>query len=198
MQKSFVARTVCALAVVTIAGAGASAAPITFIHTAVDGSGSIGDIEFVRKDITITATGDTAARVDLGNGFAIEHISASIEIQDVGTFDFQVPTRTYVNNEFATAGFSRSTDGGEFGTDLVDSGEDPSLAAWDMLSSFGPVPGDGGFLQWSFEDVLTSGGVLFFNDNPGLGGTFEAIVIPAPASIAAFASVGLLAGRRRR
>lgn len=198
MDQSFVARTVCAVVGLAAVVSVAQAAPITFIHTAVDGSGSIGQIEFIRKDITITAIGDTTARVDIADGYAIEHISASIEIQDVGTFDFLVPTRTYVNNANPSAGFSRSTDGGEFGTDLVDSGEDPSLTPWDMLSSIGPVPGSGGFLQWEALDILTSGGVLFFNNNSGLGGTFEAIVIPAPASAGVLALAGFGVIRRRR
>lgn len=198
MIRSASARTFAALVGLAVSASAANAAMITFIHTAVDGSGTLDGVEFIRKDITITAVGDTVARVDIPDGYAIQHISASITIQDVGTFDFLVPTRTYVNNGTETAGFSRSTDGGAFGTDLVDSGQDPSLAAWDMLSSIGPVPGSGGFLQWSLEDVLTSGGVLFFNNNSGLGGTFEAIVIPAPASAAALGFAGLAVIRRRR
>ena len=198
MIRSASARTLCALVGLAATASAANAAMITFIHTAVDGSGFVGSTEFIRKDITITAVGDTTARVDLLGGFAIQHISASITIEDVGTFDFLVPTRTYVNNETEAAGFSRSADGGENGLDLVDSGQDPSLAAWDMLSSIGPVSGDGGFLQWAAQDVLTSGGVLFFNNNSGLGGTFEAIVIPAPASAGVLALAGIGFARRRR
>jgi hypothetical protein len=191
-------RTITALLLTVVAGIGfaasaASAAPITFIHTVVDGSGSIGDIEFVRKDITITAFGDTSSRFDFGSGYHLTHTSASITIDDVGTFDFLVGTQSFVNNNIARAGFSRDTT-----LLLAETGQDPSLAAWNMLTSIGPVPGARRLLQWDADDVLTTGGVLVLNTNSGLGGTFEAIVIPAPASIAAFASVGLLAGRRRR
>lgn len=198
MIRSASARTFAALVGLAVSASAATAAPITFIHTAVDGSGSIGDIDFVRKDITITAVGDTAARVDFDGGFAIQHISASISIQDVGAFDFLIPTRTFVNNIQEVVGFSHSINGGVSGADLVYCGVDPSLAAWDMLSPIGPVPGSGEFLQWAFQNVLTTGGALLFSDNSGLGGTFEAILVPAPASAGMLAIAGIGFARRRR
>jgi hypothetical protein len=188
--------TFCSLGIVAfLAGVTsvAQAAPITLIHTARSAFGTIDGVEFEAKDITITATGDTDARIDGVLSSWFEHLSASIEIEDVGTFTFSTPTRTFVNGSLV--GFSR---GGAGGSDLVYSGFDPAIAAWDLLTSIGPVDGPGTLQQWDDADVLTSGGVLFLYPYDSRGGTFEAIVIPAPASIAAFASVGLLGARRRR
>ena len=177
-----------------VAASGANAAMITFLHSG-QGSGTINGVEFVRKNFTITGIGDTANReFDGADVFSIDHTSASITIADVGTFDFISGTRTYVNNSNGAAGFSRAS---IVGLDLFDSGEDPSLVTWDMLSSIGPLPGTGALLQWNAEDVDTSGGVLVFEPNAGVGGTFQAIV-PAPASLGVLALGGMIATRRRR
>ena len=195
MTKSLTTRALCAIAGLSLAASGSSAAMITFIHSG-QGSGTIDGVDFLRKNFTITGIGDTSSReFDGANVFSIDHTSASITIEDVGTFDFISGTRTYVNSGSESAGLSRET---LDGADLFDSGADPSLGVWDMLSSIGPLQGSGELLQWNLGNVDTSGGVLLFESNPGVGGTFQAIVVPAPASLGVLAMGGMVAARRRR
>lgn len=189
------ARTVCAVIGIACLAGGAHAAPITFIHTS-HGSGTIGGVPFGDAPFTITATADTANRQSFSGAYYINHVTASIDIVGVGVYTFITATRTFVFNAGNAAGFSRS---GPIGADLVTSGGDPSLGTWDMLSSIGPVPGPGELLQWgSSPTINTSGGTLFFNPDENPGGTFQAIVVPGPASIGALGFTGLVITRRRR
>lgn len=178
------------LAAVTAA---AHADPIIFSYTGA-GSGSIAGVSFTDADFVITATGDTASREAIATGWFIDHATASIDIAGVGSFDFISPTRTFVNNPNSVVGFSR---GGISGLDLFDGPTDTAFAAWDMLSSIGPITGSGQLRQWSLVPVETSGGVLLF-DNAGSAATFSATVIPAPASAVLLALGGFVAARRRR
>jgi hypothetical protein len=176
----------------------AAAAPITFIYTGSgDYSAQLDGVPFSDADFTITATGDTDDRQSFANGFFIEHLTSSISIAGVGTFDFITATRTFVNNTGGGGGFSRSS-----GPDLY-TGQDPVFFAWDMLSSIGPVGGASwGFLQWALSPVITTGGELVFSDGLIDNATFQAIVgtqVPEPASIAlvALALLVLVAVRTR-
>lgn len=175
----------------------AAAAPITFIYTGSgDYSAELDGAPFSDADFTITATGDTDDRQAFANGFFIEHLTASISIAGVGTFDFVTQTHTFVNNTNGVGGLSSA--GGDLYT-----GQDPVFFAWDMLSSIGPVGGASwGFLQWALSPVITSGGQLVFSDGPIDNATFQAIVgaqVPEPASIAlvALALLVLAAVRTR-
>jgi len=178
---------------VGLAASVASAAPITFIH---DGSGSgTLDGDAFSAVFTITATGDTSNRNNLGGfGWDIAHTTATINIDGVGVFDFVSPTRTFINNDAWIVGFSRT---GNSGADLFNGPQDAALAAWDMTASIGPISGEGELLQWGnlFDDVMTTGGLLRFDDF-FTDARFTAIVVPAPATLLALG--GLLATRRRR
>ncbi|MEX0938525.1 MAG: PEP-CTERM sorting domain-containing protein [Pirellulales bacterium] len=173
----------------SITVAGAVAAPIVFVHGG-SGSGSIGEIPFPDADFTITAVGDTENREDHGAGYFIDHDMASISIDGVGTFDFLSPTRTFVNNDLSLAGFSRAS---VSGLDLFNGPTDAALATWEMLDDIGPLTGLGNLAQWDDSDVLTTGGVLFFDPSESFA-TFQATVVPEPSTfwMVAIGLAGLL------
>lgn len=171
----------------------ALAVPIEFTHFG-SGSGTIDGVGFT-STFTIIAVGNTDDRLSMfGDGYFIDHLSAVITIDGVGTYDFITPTRTFVNSSFQLVGFSRA---GLFGADLFNGPADPFFASWDMTTSTGFISGAGSLLQWDFEDVMTSGGVLFFDDF-STDAAFVATVVPAPASIGLLALTGVAATRRRR
>jgi len=142
--------------------------------------------------------GDTDDRINVpGWMYYIIHDSASIAIEDVGTFDILITTWTFNNYDYGSVGF-----GPVWGGDLCD-GPMPLeiFKTWGMLSSIGPLSGQGSMNPWN--PVLTSGGNLYMDGGYPLPVTFTAAVastpVPEPASILLFGS-GLLAwaGLRRR
>jgi hypothetical protein len=178
-------------------GSPVGAAPITFIHEG-SGSGTLGGIPFATLDFVITGVGDTTDRVvlDPGRIFAIEHLSASITLDGLGTFDFLIATQTFTNDD--VVGFARPYPG----SDLFDKPEAASLSPWEMLSSIGPITGEAVLFQWDVEPIVnTTGGILFFDTQITLG-TFTAVV-PEPSTVAHFKRALILPGlmwlhRRRR
>ena len=157
--------------------------PIPFTHQGV-GSGSINGHAFTSTAFTITATGGTATRQAFVGGFFINHLTASISIAGVGDFTFITPTRTFVNNNSPVVGFSRA---GLFGADLFNGPFSAAFQNWDMLTSIGPVAGNGNLQQWTLTPVLTSGGQLIFDSDNSTPATFTATVgvaaVPEPASL---------------
>ncbi len=185
--------------VVVLAGLGSisSAEPIMFTHTGT-GSGNIAGVDFFDRDFTITALGDTDDRVDLGFGYAIEHTSASIDIDGVGSFTFLLSTRSFVNWNLNRVGFSRSEFGGLGGSDLYNGPSNGVFNMWDMTTSIGPIAGDDFELfQWD-SGVDTDGGLLDFFDESPISGTFTATIVPAPGTIGLLGLMGLAGTRRRR
>lgn len=170
----------------------ALAAPIEFEHLG-SGSGTIDGVAF-SATFAITAVGNTNDRQDLGFAFFIDHTSAEINIDGVGLFSFVSGTRTFVNNSAHSVGFSRAGFGG---ADLFNGPTNAAFGSWDMLSSIGPISGGGELLQWGIEDVVTSGGILFFDDF-FTDVRFTATVVPAPASLTLLSITGIALTRRRR
>ncbi|NIN04865.1 MAG: hypothetical protein GTO43_00485 [Armatimonadetes bacterium] len=189
--------TCCAIA---FCAAPASGVPITFIHTG-SGSGTLAGAPFDVSAFTITALGDTDNRVSPSSGvFSIDHDVASIEIAGLGTLTFLTGTRTFVNNNVSTVGFSRAA-----GADLFDGPTDSVFGSWDMLSSIGPISGSALALQWSvtYGSVETNLGTLVLDGLGSVSATFEAVVgtapIPAPgAFLLGTLGAGLVGWLRRR
>jgi hypothetical protein len=164
--------TVTVLGLTALTPLTASADLITFTHTGDSGSGSIDGNPFSNQAFTITATADTLDIQSFSGGFFIDHATACITIDNVGTFDFVTPTRTFVANDGSIVGFSRA---GAGGLDLYNGPVDSAFSSWDMLSSIGPISGATGLLQWTSLPVITDGGQLIFN-NDFTTGSFEAVV----------------------
>jgi hypothetical protein len=201
-MKSFWITLLCAAAALFFP-VPSSAGLIVLTHTGTGSiDGSLGGGNFSTTSFTITATGNTAQRDTFDDGYFIDHASASITIDGQGTFDFTTPTRTFVNNTLGIVGFARA---GAIGDDLYDGPTNSVFSTWDMMSSIGPIVGDTELTQWhggSYGDIVTSGGVLVFDDAT-ITGTFEAVVtptaVPEPGTPITFGSaLGVLLARRAR
>ncbi|WP_163836917.1 hypothetical protein [Spartinivicinus ruber] len=168
-------KTIVLLLINLILSSTANAIPIEFTHTGI-GSGSIGNTNFLNKNITFTAFGDTEDRIKFdGHGFAIQHLTAKVKIDGLGIFDFISKTRTFVNNNSAIVGFSRSVDLGHSGTDLYNGPSDSLFNTWDMLSSTNLISGSARFLQWGV-DIITNSGVLLFENVTSSTASFKATI----------------------
>jgi PEP-CTERM motif len=171
-----------AVALLGIVAAPSFATPITFIHQGF-GSGTLDGTAFGGREFRITATGDTNDRGSFGDGFFINHVSATISIASLGDFKFITATRTFVNNDLDLVGFSLAT-----GSDLFNGPMDVAFGKWDMLTSIGPINGPGELLQWSLvvPPVSTSGGVLVFNDgdpNAHFRADVGRVAVPEPGTL---------------
>ena len=163
-------------AFVLVFGVTAFADPILITHTGT-GSGSLAGNPFTTTAFTISGVGDTTNRIISGAGYYIDLTSATIEIVGVGNLTFVTGTRVFVNNNVGLVGFARSG-----GSDLLDGPSSSAFLSWDMLTSIGPISGNGTLLQWSFPAVITDQGTLRF-DNGSTATTFQATVTPEPGSL---------------
>lgn len=184
-------------ALVVTVPASLRAQSITFTFAGAGGSGTLDGVAFSNKAVTLSGVGSVFDRQSMSNGFFVEHTTATVNIEDVGSFTFLTATRTFIASLSGIVGFSR-----ESGADLFNGLLDPTGTPWDMTTSLGPVAYTGNFLQWGLSDVVTTGGVLFLQSAP-TAATFEAVVQPVPEPpfmLLLFAGVGgvLLAVRRRR
>lgn len=170
----------------------AHAAPVTFIYTGF-ASGTLAGDAFDKQAFTITGTADTDDVFATGAGWRVTHTSASIDFNSLGVLSVLQETSTAVNNLSGIVVFGNVPPN----LALYILGSDPAFNTWDLLSSIGPFNLASSILQWNLGPLSTSGGELILNSQTGVG-TFEAIVIPAPASVGLFGLAGLAAARRRR
>jgi len=138
-----------------------------FVHEG-EGSGTLDGVPFgdtSSATFVFTAEVNPADRRRTGSGWSIDHTTASITIDGVGTFQFVTGTRSYVSNSHESVGFSRALDPGP-GWDLFQGPSDPAFQSWEMDTSIGPITGTGELLQWGpyWNSVHTTGGVLVFDD----------------------------------
>ena len=170
----------------------ASADMMTVTQTGV-GSGTIGGSAFGPSSFVITSILDTANRASFVGGFSNDALSASISISGVGDFDFLTGTRIFVNNSTLKPGLSRA---GVGSLDLYNGPTNAAFAAWDLLTSIGPIMGQGDLIQWSsLPQINTTGGILLFN-TASTDTTFTAPVaaVPEPGvtTLAFLGCLGLL------
>ena len=189
-----------AVVMVLVLGINAHAIEIEFTHTGI-GSGTLAGNGFFDCAFTIIALGDTDNRQAAGSLWWIPHDSASISIESLGLFEFNVYTATFVENYTLTAGLCRSDAGGDYDMDLYDGPSNALLGNWDMLSSIGPIAdSDFELLQWDWPSVQTTGGTLEFYNEENISGTFEAKIIPEPSTLIMLGMgfVGIFCVRRRK
>jgi hypothetical protein len=185
-----------------VCAATAQATPIAFFYTGA-GSGTLGGVPFTNASFTITALANTANRILVAsspNVYTTAHDSAAISLDGFGELQFISSTKSYVNQGPTFLGGSAVGFGRLTSNELFDLFSGSSFSSWAMLTSIGPTNANGVLSQWSGagnSDVVTSGGVLRFNDASSVQATFQAIVIPEPGSLC-MALVGLsLVGVRR-
>lgn len=178
----------------------ASAAPMTIVFSS-SGSGSMNGVPFALTPFTITAQADTANIVTAVNGYLLFHTSAQIDLAGVGVFAFTGTTGTVVVNTISQARFTHQLSH----TALYDL-SDPTLAAYNLLSSILVSRPTSALTQWNVASVDTSGGTLIFADRFDQPGTFSVTVdgvppgVPEPGSwlMGALPLGWLLARRGRR
>ncbi|MEM9373482.1 MAG: hypothetical protein AAGA55_07545 [Planctomycetota bacterium] len=190
----------------------AAAEPVRFVHRGVASGTLIGDggpasrINFGPAEFVIDATGDIGDRADLisgpggeRSGFEIRHLSATVSIGGLGSFDLRVPTRTYVVHRPGEARVGFGMAGGFAPPDLYNGPLLAGLADWDMTTSIsGQAPGGGLVFQWDAAEVLTDGGLLRLDFRSAVNWGFEAAVAPGPPVVACMVFGALAAARRRR
>lgn len=151
-----------------------SSMTLTDVTTA---SGTLGPTPFTNDLVTISTVGDTSDIATFTGGYSLNDSSASITIAGLGTFQFITATRDFVNDSIQEVGFSLP---GNPGYDLIGAPINSAFSSWDMLTSIGPITGEGlmGIAQWGFQPVLTTGGVLVLDDDQSANITFSAQVAP--------------------
>lgn len=197
MLRTLLSAVVALAAVAVTSPDKVSAATIVFTHEGSSSTpitGTLDGTAFSTTGFVIEAVADTDDIESFGSGVSIDHLSATIEILGLGTYDFLSPTRTFSNISSQVVGFSR---GGLFGSDLFNG---PRDIGPDLLSNFGPASGNGNIIQWTQDDILTSAGILNLN-NASITATFTATVAAVPLPAAGWllvAAVGGLAVARRK
>jgi hypothetical protein len=169
------------------------ATPISFAYTG-SGSGSIGGTPFTNTPFVITALGDTNSRLGPLSGiYWIDHASAQIEINGVGSYSFLDPTSTYYDFQSPSVYLTRTPDVLLLGSTVPISG----LAGWNMLTSIGPISTAFLSIQWENIPLLTSGGTLSLSGFIP-SASFTATLVPEPCAfvLTVIASAGFVSRRR--
>ena len=165
-----------------------------------NGSGSLAGTVFADSSFAIVGNADPANIASCLFGCRyLDFAAASISIAGLGDFACVSPLRVF--NNLGNLGLSR---GGSEGADLYSVFSVP--ADYDFASSIGPLLGLelAGLFQWQgiassgLADVLTSAGVLVFNDGDS-DGSFSAQDVPLPSAVWLLGSAliaGAVLGRR--
>jgi hypothetical protein len=168
----------------------ASAEAITYIYDGI-GSGSLGASSFDSVAFIITALADTdnispwPAAADLQN----THLSTSIQIAGLGTFDIFTPSHTWIGSAEEPSGGL----GKDLGINWITI-QHPGLVGYQLDTALGPLL-DTTPEHWDqFNNVTTSGGSLSFSFMTSV--TFTAAPEPSRWLLLA-AGLGCLVALRR-
>ncbi len=169
--------------------AGAASLRYTFTGS---GSGRLDSAVFVERAFAIIGEADPAntATCTVSDCRYLDFSSTRVRIDGLG--EFAVASTLRVFNTLGNLGLSR---GGPDGLDLFNVFH--VAPDYDFASSLGPIAAFASLLQWDVDDVLTSGGVLAF-DNADTDGTFKAEGVPLPASAWLLGTALLFVRRARR
>lgn len=176
-----------------ISALAANADPATYIYTGVT-SGTLAGVGFSDRAITITGHADTINRFGALDFWLVTHDSATIAIEGFGVLNVTTATSTAVNSTSMISVFGNV----EEGSALYVQGPADVFSTWDLTTSLGPLDLAGRFLQWSAAPLQTSAGELRLDNQLGVLGTFQAIVVPAPGAAALAGLAGMIGLRRRR
>jgi len=177
----------------------ARAEPIEFRFVGI-GTGVAGTTPFTNAPFTIVALADTADIQELPTGEGHTYLSvlapSHIDIAGIGGGRITQPTRVFANDfassGFPTVGLSRA---GDSGADLLNLA-DPAFAGYDLATPIGPVFESDPLAVSQFRDVASELGLLTFNDVALV--TFQAVIVPEPATYALPAAAALTLRRRHR
>lgn len=145
-----------------------------------------GQYYFLNHPLTFVATADIELIVPIPDGYAVQNLSLSVIVQNVGVFSILTDTCVFVNNVVRRAGLSRVSEGGPLtGPDLIYGAVSPVFMTWNLTTPLDTIQGPGQYLQWQFPytPVMTNAGILTIND----GNTttrFTATAVPAPGGMA--------------
>lgn len=182
-------------AMLIMASLPAIAAPINYLYQGT-ASGSLDGQSFDSVGFTITAFADTdnIQPWDPAN-LQNTHISATINVDGFGSYDFEEATHTWIADGF----------GGGFGLDLsfniiTINANALANSGYNLGTDFGPVFEDSPNIIFPFAGVLTTGGLLSFTDMNDVTFSASLTQVPVPGAIWLFgtALVGLFGGTRRR
>ena len=185
------------------------AAVITYTETAI-ASGSLGGTPFTDAAVTIQLTGDTSGVIEPDPslpGFFANPGTATLTIDGLGTATFNSP-EGYSAIIFPPAAIPECPCFAIFegGTGLFGL-FDPSFAAYDLRTAFGPLTGPGGGVATNPDgspvEFFTTAGILLLTDGGDtvtLTATVADAAVPEPASLSLFAvgALSAMAARRRR
>ncbi|WP_299956749.1 hypothetical protein [uncultured Roseobacter sp.] len=184
------------LALASVVAIPASAVPITYTLGTDGASGMLGGNPFITSDLTFVLNADTDDIAPTGFGDLAVKASSATVIFNGSTFDILSPIGLYAGS--GGFGMWRPDDGnllefeGSEGIDL-------SLATSATALTYK-------YTQWSgrgLDDVDTSAGVLVFDDQSDVSGSFGAVLapvtlVPLPAaSWMLIAALGALVGRSK-
>ena len=160
-------------------GEPAAALMVTFTHEG-RGSGTLDGVPFPDSDFVIVGIGDTDDRRSIEDEFldifVVPYRSGFVDIEGLGRLELVLEgsddVETFVNNTSASVGVNRRFD-------VFNGPRDPMFGDWDMLSSIGPIAGEGRLLSSGLE---TDAGTLIFDTAPSPA-RFTAVVVPEPSSL---------------
>jgi len=153
-----------------------------------EASGELGGLTFEDAAFEITSRAITSdiRRLSIGGrsfGIGVENLSASIEIEGIGSTSFTQETETWSNNR--NIGFGRDFEAFAFngGSDLISTFVESLVQPYNLYDQLDPFTVDFfNVVENQFVEISTSSGLLTLRDTVNTSGQFSAIPIPEPST----------------